>query len=257
MSCTELGIWQLLSHSTLLCKLAFSIWASLVFLLLHFVSFNSRCGFLSFNLWLGFDSVKSIYDYCIAVPLFYLLCKTLLTNPSNRCKKVNSIKYLTPKKIQNGKSQIKWQNQKLKYNKRMVNNCHILDLVQVFSYVKWCNKELFCLHMYFYSNWTWLHNSKSCRGFIYLWLNFDFENEINLSYGLKGSGQNSRQIETTMVIEENIEYGKNCWLLNELFEVFKRTEGVGFSLNKAPNVWSLIISDAKVEQNIGKRSNDE
>ena len=46
--------------------------------------------------------------------------------------KVKSQKYRTPRKIQNGKSIIKWQNQKLK---RMDTNCHITDLVQAFSCV--------------------------------------------------------------------------------------------------------------------------
>ena len=31
---------------------------------------------------------------------------------------------------------MKWQNQKRKHIKRMVNNCHIPDLVQAFSYVE-------------------------------------------------------------------------------------------------------------------------
>ena len=39
-------------------------------------------------------------------------------------------------KIQKGKSQIKWQNQKFKHIKRMNNNCHIPDLVQAVSYVE-------------------------------------------------------------------------------------------------------------------------
>ena len=39
-----------------------------------------------------------------------------------------------PRKIQYGKSPIKWQNQKLKHIKQMVNNCYIADLVQAFSY---------------------------------------------------------------------------------------------------------------------------
>ena len=42
----------------------------------------------------------------------------------------------TARKIQKGKSLIKWQNQKLKHNKRVVSNCHIPDLVQTFSYVE-------------------------------------------------------------------------------------------------------------------------
>ena len=42
----------------------------------------------------------------------------------------------TPRKIQKGKSQIKWQIQKFKLIKRMDNNCHISDLIQAFSYVK-------------------------------------------------------------------------------------------------------------------------
>ena len=52
-------------------------------------------------------------------------------------KNVKSEKYLTPRKIQNEKSLIKWQNQKLidKYNKRMDNNCHIPHLVYAFSYI--------------------------------------------------------------------------------------------------------------------------
>ena len=39
-------------------------------------------------------------------------------------------------KIQNGKSLIKWQNQKLNYINRMDNNFHIPDLVQTFSYIE-------------------------------------------------------------------------------------------------------------------------
>ena len=39
-------------------------------------------------------------------------------------------KYRTPRKIQNGKCLMKWQNQKLKHIKRMDNNCHFPDLVQ-------------------------------------------------------------------------------------------------------------------------------
>ena len=39
-------------------------------------------------------------------------------------------------KIENGKSLIKWQNQKHKHIKRIDNNCHIPDLVHAFSYVQ-------------------------------------------------------------------------------------------------------------------------
>ena len=42
----------------------------------------------------------------------------------------------TPRKIQKGKSLIKWQNQKLKHIKRMDNNCHTPVLLQAFSYVE-------------------------------------------------------------------------------------------------------------------------
>ena len=47
--------------------------------------------------------------------------------------KVKSQKYWFLRKIQSGKSQIKWQNQKLKHMKQMDNNCHIPDFVQAFS----------------------------------------------------------------------------------------------------------------------------
>ena len=40
------------------------------------------------------------------------------------------------RKIHNGKSVIKWKKQKLKHIKGMNNNCHIPNLVQVFSYVE-------------------------------------------------------------------------------------------------------------------------
>ena len=47
--------------------------------------------------------------------------------------------FSTQRKIQNGKSLIKCQNQKLKHIKRMNNNCHIPDLIQALSFVgKWC-----------------------------------------------------------------------------------------------------------------------
>ena len=39
-------------------------------------------------------------------------------------------------KIQNGKSLIKWQNQKVKHNKRMDYNRYIPELVQTFSLVE-------------------------------------------------------------------------------------------------------------------------
>ena len=52
--------------------------------------------------------------------------------------KVESQKYWTPRKIQKGKSIIKWENQKLKHIKRMdtCNNCHIHDLVRAFCYLE-------------------------------------------------------------------------------------------------------------------------
>ena len=50
--------------------------------------------------------------------------------------KEKSQKYCTLRKNQNGKPLIKWQNQKLKPIKRMGNNCHIPDLVQIFSNVE-------------------------------------------------------------------------------------------------------------------------
>ena len=53
-----------------------------------------------------------------------------------RLKKVKSQKYWTPRKIQNGKSLIKRQNQKRKHIKLMDNNCYIPDLVYAFSYVE-------------------------------------------------------------------------------------------------------------------------
>ena len=51
-------------------------------------------------------------------------------------EKVISQKYWTPRKIQKGKSQIKWQNQKFKHIKWRDNNYHIPDLVQAFPYVE-------------------------------------------------------------------------------------------------------------------------
>ena len=39
-------------------------------------------------------------------------------------KKVKQQKCRTPRKIQNGKFLIKWQNQNLKHIERMQNNCH-------------------------------------------------------------------------------------------------------------------------------------
>ena len=45
-------------------------------------------------------------------------------------------KILNSEEIQNGKSLIKWKNQKLEYIKWMDTNYHIPDLVQAFSYVK-------------------------------------------------------------------------------------------------------------------------
>ena len=47
-------------------------------------------------------------------------------------KKVKSQKCWTPSKIQNGKSLIKWQNQKLNHIKRKDKNCHTSDWVQAF-----------------------------------------------------------------------------------------------------------------------------
>ena len=41
--------------------------------------------------------------------------------------KVNSQKYWNPRKIQNEKFLIKWQNQNPKHIKRMDNNCHISE----------------------------------------------------------------------------------------------------------------------------------
>ena len=52
--------------------------------------------------------------------------------------KVQEQKYRTPRKIQNRKSLIKWQNQQLKGIKRMENNCHIQDLVHAFPCVEHC-----------------------------------------------------------------------------------------------------------------------
>ena len=49
-------------------------------------------------------------------------------------KKITKI--LNSEGIQNGKSVIKWQNQKLKHIKLMYSNCHIPDLVQTFSNVE-------------------------------------------------------------------------------------------------------------------------
>ena len=50
-----------------------------------------------------------------------------------RTEKSKITKILNPRKIQNGKFLIKWQNQKPKHIKQMNNNCHIPDLVQAFS----------------------------------------------------------------------------------------------------------------------------
>lgn len=49
-------------------------------------------------------------------------------------KKVKIQKYRTPRKTQNEKSFIKWENLKLKHIKRMEDNCHISDLVLNFCY---------------------------------------------------------------------------------------------------------------------------
>ena len=50
--------------------------------------------------------------------------------PKSKNHKKNELR----KKIQNGNSLIKWQNQKIEHIKRMVHNCHIPDLVQASFY---------------------------------------------------------------------------------------------------------------------------
>ena len=55
---------------------------------------------------------------------------------------------ITLKKIQKGKSLIKWKSPKLN---RMDNNCHFPDLVQAFSYEENCTAKL--MHLTFY----WLY----------------------------------------------------------------------------------------------------
>ena len=50
--------------------------------------------------------------------------------------KVKSQKNWTPRKIQNGKFLLKWQNQKLKHIKWMDNNCHVPDWYMHFLMLK-------------------------------------------------------------------------------------------------------------------------
>ena len=74
-------------------------------------------------------SNKTFYDYNSKYtrPAFdYIACNTRRGNKNNLNK--------TPRKIQNGKYLIKWQNQTIKHIKRIENNCHIPDLVQAYSY---------------------------------------------------------------------------------------------------------------------------
>ena len=52
----------------------------------------------------------------------------------------------------NGKSINKWHNQKLKYIKRMDDNCHIPDLVQEFSYVENCGFNAYAPPVIAYPN---------------------------------------------------------------------------------------------------------
>ena len=83
---------------------------------------------------------NSLYD----IFLWFSLKNTLLYITSVYCEhaillefEVKSQKQWPPSKIQNAKSLIKWQNQKLKHIKGMDNYCHAPDLVQAFSSVKW------------------------------------------------------------------------------------------------------------------------
>ena len=82
-----------------------------------------------FAIWLrtSFWIFLGVQDFCDFNFYDYL---------DNVFQKVKLQKYWTPRKIQNGKSLIKWQNQKHKHIKRMDNNCHIPHLVQAYSYVK-------------------------------------------------------------------------------------------------------------------------
>ena len=67
---------------------------------------------------------------CIILQCFMFI----LFQSSNNKEKGKITK--TPRKFQNGKSLIKWQNQKIIHIKRMNNNCQIPNLVQAFSDVE-------------------------------------------------------------------------------------------------------------------------